>query len=222
MVTINVRRTILSQIMKTNKEAVKLKRDHELLCQVYQETAFDSLSDDERKFYDLVVSGKIESSILLKQREHIYTWGLFPGIYNTVNYNGYYASHSEDNIKARNELGITKEDTDLYTKVAHNLFPEVYEILYPLFTIKFEGLVPILFDTATINWKSINYLKARCPKKVFTKFIEATKEYVRSMSNVATILQEVNSLLQRDEVTLGYLRKNFQELSKLYEDGKEK
>ena len=56
---------------------------------------------------------------------------------------------------------------------------------------------------------------------LFDKFIEITKQYVHEMLVAATLLQELGFFLDREDITLDFIKKNYPELYKTYEDGKE-
>ena len=58
MVNSNTRGILLAQ-MRKRKELVKLSETFEKLQQIYFEVAFESMSEDEAKLYDLVVDGNL-------------------------------------------------------------------------------------------------------------------------------------------------------------------
>lgn len=212
MVIGNTREILLAQ-MRKRKELVKLSETFEKLQQIYFEVAFESMSEEEAKLYDLVVNGKLNNvkEILIVQ-DTINLSYLLPRIV--------YLQHGM-NIKSvvddLNELGI---ETELLTGINVNYFDEDYnKILQPFVTITFKQPVPLFLGTRP-NAKSIKEFKNRCPKPVFDKFIEITKQYVHEMLVAATLLQELGFFLDREDITLDFIKKNYPELYKTYEDGK--
>jgi hypothetical protein len=206
--------------MKKRDELVKLKEDYEKLKEVYLETAYTSLSEDEAKFLENYKAGKYgnDLSLLIEQNE-ISLQGLLPKV------NLWYSrrSNTKENVDKLIELGFDTDlltglnldaNYDVHSDLAHTLreFSSIYykETPIPLFI----GVEPIGTD--------IEELKKRCKKEVYDKFHEATKNYIKSMLAAVTLLGELDFLLVRNSVNLEYLKKNFVELYNLYEDGKGK
>ena len=212
MVNSNTRGILLAQ-MRKRKELVKLSETFEKLQQIYFEVAFESMSEDEAKLYDLVVNGKLNNlkEILIVQ-DTIDLSYLLPRIFVHMHIN------MKPIVDDLNELGI---ETELLTGINVNYLDEDFnKILQPFVTITFKQPVP-LFLGKQPNAGSIEKFKNRCPKPVFDKFIEITKQYVHEMLVAATLLQELGFFLDREDVSLDFIKKNYPELYKTYEDGKE-
>lgn len=212
MVNSNTRGILLAQ-MRKRKELVKLSETFEKLQQIYFEVAFESMSEDEAKLYDLVVNGKLNNlkEILIVQ-DTIDLSYLLPRIFVRMHIN------MKPIVDDLNELGI---ETELLTGINVNYLDEDFnKILQPFVTITFKQPVP-LFLGKQPNAGSIKKFKNRCPKPVFDKFIEITKQYVHEMLVAATLLQELGFFLDREDVSLDFIKKNYPELYKTYEDGKE-
>ena len=188
--------------------------DFNILQKVYYDTAITSLSEDERKFYELVKAGKFKKDVLIVQ-SNISLLGLFPSI-DFSGYSYYSTTYSADNLKTIKSLGFK---VGLLTNVSHHVERDVSIQLYKFLGFDFQEPVPRFLGVAPIG-NDILEFKKRCPQEIYKNFFKVTENYIESIREVTTILQEINTFLLRDEVNLDYLKKNFQELYKLYEDGR--
>jgi hypothetical protein len=206
--------------MKKRDELVKLKEDYEKLKEVYLETAYTSLSEDEAKFLENYKAGKYGKGLnLLIEQNVISLQGLLP----KVNLWYFRRSNTKENIDKLRELGF---DTDLLTGLNLNANYDVHgdlaRALLEFSSINYkETPIPLFIGVEPIG-TDIEELKKRCKKEVYNKFHEATKNYIKSMLTAVTLLGELDFLLVRNSVNLEYLKKNFVELYNLYEDGKGK
>ena len=219
MVNSYTRGVLLAQ-MKKRDELVKLKEDYEKLKEVYLETAYTSLSEDEAKFLENYKAGKYGKGLnLLIEQNVISLQGLLPKV------NLWYSrrSNTKENIDKLRELGF---DTDLLTGLNLNANYDVHgdlaRALLEFSSINYkETPIPLFIGVEPIG-TDIEELKKRCKKEVYNKFHEATKNYIKSMLTAVTLLGELDFLLVRNSVNLEYMKKNFVELYNLYEDGKGK
>jgi hypothetical protein len=218
---------LLTQIIKRD-ELTRLAKDFEVLKEAYIELAIDTLSADERKYYDLVMNGifgKENINKYLYFQKDIELQGFFPRLH-LYGVSRYYSNVRDikENYEGMKNLGFDVElktgilqtnsllDLDLDYLSARCLSPYLY-FQFPENTPLFIGSCP--------NYKDIARLKSSSSKKDYDRFFEVTNNYIKSMLTVATLLGELDFFLNQSEVTLAYLKSNFKELYKLYEDGKE-
>ena len=214
-------RAILLAQMKNRDELVKLKEDFEKLKEVYQETAFSSLTEDEARFLENYKEGKYGKDLnLLKEQDGIGLQGLLPRV--KVDWNWSRRAISIENMEKLRDLGFeTERLTGIDLESNYYVKCDVARFLHEFSTFKFKEPVPLFLGVEPTGFE-IEAFKKRCKKDVYDKFHEATKNYIKSLLASATILGELDFFLVRNSVNLEYLKKNFIELYNLYEDGKSK
>lgn len=210
MVIENTREILLSQIFKTRKEVVRLEENFEILKKEYFALAFDSLTDDERAFWNMAKNGKLgdTSKLLITQTSMSLSY-YFPGVF--------YSYRSTTGEKELQELGF---NTTMLTGIDKNISPVVRKLIKSYLKFDFPEPVPI-FLGAEPSGIQLKTFKTQYSKEIYDRLFKVTSNYINSVYEVITLLSEVDYFLQRDEVTLDYLKKNFPELLKFYEDGKQ-
>lgn len=217
------RKRILQSLAETRPEMKDLLEKRKFLKEEYYNLAFDTLSDDERRFYEIIKEkypDKEDRTLIMQQA--IYLGGLFPSLIPKRKF-----FETEEDIKeAKRRLMDLGYNTELLTgtnDLSDSYFRNTMRFLdctpYNIFSIEYDKKFPI-FGSIRMNADVIEEFKSRFSQENYNRFFKVTSEYIDAVLLVATLFVETSYFLYRPELTLERIRKDFPELYKEYEDSK--
>lgn len=217
MVTDITKRILLTQLLNTREELIRLKSEYESFKETFKSLAFKTLTKEEKKFIELTKSGNLPDNILLMSSDVNLSY-LFPfASWLRRGWNGY--DLSAEDIDLLKSLNIPIEDFD-NIRYADGLLTS---ILADFLMFRFDTPIPKLLDISwSITPKSLIDLKKRISTEQFDELLTSIVSFANSFYEGAFILIEIKKFLDRGDVTLDYLKKNFTELYNIYEDGRKK
>lgn len=220
MVTESTKRVLLTNLINKRDELIRLKSSYETLKELIKSLSYEVLTEKEKKFLNLVKSGKLKKEIL-KETRYLNTSYLFP-FAEWLRSSWCRREIGKEDLNILRTLSIPIED-DIKPFRSHS--DELLCVSLNQFLVfDYESNpIPRLFEEGSfISPKSLLGLKEMVDKKYYEEILETIRVYARNLYESVYILLEVKKFLDREDITLDYIKKNFKEFyNTYYENGGE-
>lgn len=219
MVTESTKRILLTNLINKKDELIRLKSSYETLKELIKSLSYEVLTEKEKKFLDLIKSGKLKKDILIETR-YLNTSYLFPFAEWLRNW---HHSIGEENLNILKSLNIPiDEDIKPIRKSYSDEFLCIILNQFLVFDYGSDPIPRLFKDGSFISPKSLLELKEMMDKKYYEELLDIIRVYAKNLYESVYILLEVKKFLDREDITLDYIKKNFKEFyNTYYENGGE-